>query len=43
MQLFKSAVAPVFNNGGSVKQAVAEAMPAVNTAVEEEVAADVKK
>src|SRR5687768_2499040 len=43
MSIFKSAVAPVFNNGGNVRQAVTEAMVAVRTAMDEEVAADVKK
>ena len=43
MSVFKSAVAPVFNNGGNVKQAVTEAMVAVRTAVDEEIAADTKK
>ncbi|HET7769074.1 MAG TPA: sugar ABC transporter substrate-binding protein [Chloroflexota bacterium] len=43
MSVFKSAVAPVFNNGGNVRQAVTEAMVAVRTAMDEEVAADVKK
>ena len=43
MSVFKSAVAPVFNNGGNVRQAVTEAMVAVRAAMDEEVAADVKK
>lgn len=43
MSLFKSALAPVFNNGGNVRQAITEAIGAVNAAVEEEVAADTRK
>jgi hypothetical protein len=41
--VFKSALSPVFTNGGNVKQAVSEAIGAVRTAMDEEVAADVRK
>jgi multiple sugar transport system substrate-binding protein len=43
MSVFKSALSPVFTNGGNVKQAVSEAIGAVRTAMDEEVAADVRK